>query len=394
MAIQVKNIEKNFGTFKVLDNVSLEINSGELVALLGPSGSGKTTLLRIIAGLEFADKGEIILNGEEANTKHVRDRNVGFMFQHYALFKHMTVFENVAFGLRVQDSSLRLSEARIRHKVLKLLRLVHLEGLQDRYPAQLSGGQRQRIALARALAVQPKVLLLDEPFGALDAKVRKELRRFLRRLHEEFHITTIFVTHDQEEAMEVSDRVVVMSNGHIEQIGTPDEVWNKPCNGFVYDFLGNYNEFEGWKDKEGKVHLTEYDVISLPSGEPSHQDNDWWQRYPAVSMFRPLLPMIGKGATDMPKNKRKVKAITGEGAPVIVFARPHEMLIAREPKGEEYIMARIIHINPAGPLVKLELERRNGNILQAEIPAEVLEELQLNKGEEVLVRPKQMKVFE
>lgn len=398
MGIHVKNIEKNFGAFKALDKVSLEIQSGELVALLGPSGSGKTTLLRIIAGLEFADKGEVILNGEEAQDKHVRDRNVGFMFQHYALFKHMTVFENVAFGLRVLTKDKRPSEVEIHQKVLKLLKLVHLEGLQDRYPSQLSGGQRQRVALARSLAVQPKVLLLDEPFGALDAKVRKELRRFMRRLHEEIHVTTVFVTHDQEEAMEVADRVVVMSNGNVEQIGTPDEVWNKPKNGFVYDFLGNYNEFEGWKDKEGNVHLTEYDLVSTSNTEQTlkTQSKDWWERYPGASILRPLLSQssASEEQTKQVKPKRKAKTNSSEGQKVRVFARPHEMHISREPNGEEYIMAKIIHINPAGPLVKLELERRNGVILQAEIPVEMMQTLKLQRDEEILVRPKQMKVFE
>ncbi|MEQ1789073.1 MAG: sulfate ABC transporter ATP-binding protein [Rickettsiales bacterium] len=397
MGINVKNIEKNFGEFKALDNVSLDINSGELIALLGPSGSGKTTLLRIIAGLEFADKGEVILNGEEAHDKHVRDRNVGFMFQHYALFKHMTVFENIAFGLRVLDKKKRPSEVEIHQKVLKLLKLVHLEGLQERYPSQLSGGQRQRVALARALAVQPKILLLDEPFGALDAKVRKELRRFMRRLHEEIHVTTVFVTHDQEEAMEVADRVVVMSNGKVEQIGTPDEVWNKPVNGFVYDFLGNYNAFEGWKDKDGNVHLTEYDIVSAKPSKntPVRQDKDWWQRHPSASqLLRPLLPgIVSEWYAEIPRPKHKIKKISGKGQKVTVFARPHEMTISREPNGEEYIMAKIIHINPAGPLVKLELERRNGVILQAEIPVEVMESLKLKRDEEVLVRPKQTKVF-
>lgn len=397
MGINVKNIEKNFGEFKALDNVSLEINSGELIALLGPSGSGKTTLLRIIAGLEFPDKGELILNGEEAIDKHARDRNIGFMFQHYALFKHMTVFENVAFGLRVLPKKSRPNEVNIRRRVLKLLKLVHLEGLQGRYPSQLSGGQRQRVALARALAVQPKVLLLDEPFGALDAKVRKELRRFMRRLHDEIDVTTVFVTHDQEEAMEVADRVVVMSNGKIEQIGTPDEVWNKPKNGFVYDFLGNYNEFEGWVDKEDKVHLVEYDVISAPPSDVSqYENNDWWQRHPTAKTFlKPILPSISKDESkEKPSSKRKIKVIAGEGKKVTVFARPHEIIIARQANGEEYVKAKIIHINPAGPLVKIELERFNGAILQAEVPSELLESLQLKKGEDVLIRPKNMKVFD
>ncbi|MCQ8894973.1 sulfate ABC transporter ATP-binding protein [Limnobacter humi] len=243
MSIQVRNIHKEFGTFTALHNVNLDFHSGELVALLGPSGCGKTTLLRIIAGLEQADSGEVILDGEETSNTHVRDRNVGFVFQHYALFKHMTVFDNVAFGLRMKPRAERLNKAQIAEKVHSLLKLVQLDWLADRFPSQLSGGQRQRIALARALAVEPKVLLLDEPFGALDAKVRKELRRWLRRLHDELHITSIFVTHDQEEALEVADRVVLMNQGRVEQIGTPEAVYQHPATPFVYGFLGSANQF-------------------------------------------------------------------------------------------------------------------------------------------------------
>src|SRR5512137_1251532 len=228
MSIEIRNVHKQFGDFQALRNVSLDIDSGELVALLGPSGCGKTTLLRIIAGLETADTGTILFAGADATDVHLRDRQVGFVFQHYALFRHMTVFENVAFGLRVKRRGQRPDEARIKAKVRELLALVQLDWVADRFPSQLSGGQRQRIALARALAVEPKVLLLDEPFGALDAKVRKELRRWLRRLHDELHVTSIFVTHDQEEALEVADRVVVMNRGRIEQQGSPDEVYDQP----------------------------------------------------------------------------------------------------------------------------------------------------------------------
>lgn len=245
MSIEIRNISKNFGEFRALRDVSLDIESGELVALLGPSGCGKTTLLRIIAGLETADQGSIVVSGEDATTKHVRERQVGFVFQHYALFRHMTVFENVAFGLRVKPRGQRPSEAQMSQKVHDLLKLVQLDWLADRFPAQLSGGQRQRIALARALAVEPKVLLLDEPFGALDAKVRKELRRWLRRLHDELHVTSIFVTHDQEEALEVADRVVVINHGQIEQVGTPQEVWEHPASPFVHGFLGDVNLIPG-----------------------------------------------------------------------------------------------------------------------------------------------------
>ncbi len=245
MSIEVRNLSKRFGNTVVCDNLSLDIPAGELVALLGPSGSGKTTLLRIIAGLEVPDAGSVLFHGEDATDADVRERQVGFVFQHYALFGHMTIFENVAFGLRVRPRATRPDEATIKSKVMELLTLVQLDWIADRYPHQLSGGQRQRIALARALAVEPKVLLLDEPFGALDAKVRKELRRWLRRLHDEMHVTSVFVTHDQEEAMEVADRIVVMNKGRIEQDGPPDEVYDHPATPFVLQFLGDVNLFHG-----------------------------------------------------------------------------------------------------------------------------------------------------
>lgn len=406
MAISVKNVRKSFGDFTALDNVSLDIKSGELVALLGPSGSGKTTLLRIIAGLETPDSGDVMLDNKLTTDKHVRDRNVGFVFQHYALFKHMTVFENVAFGLRVRSKKHRPSERQIRRRVLTLLKLVRLEGLHGRYPSQLSGGQRQRVALARALAVEPRVLLLDEPFGALDARVRKELRRWMRRLHDEMPITSVFVTHDQEEAMEVADRVVVMSNGRIEQVGTPDEVWNHPQNSFVYDFLGNYNIFDGWKDKTGNVHIADYDVLSVKPSKTQEISNNLWHRYPAVTkLLQRVIPSFSK--QDMTeeadedsfynmedkKNSRLPELKEGEEA-VRIFARPHEMFIAREPDEFEYISATVSHVNPAGPLVKVELERRNGSLLQAEISSEAMKVLQLKRGEDVLVRPKKTRLFE
>ncbi|MGE0672915.1 MAG: sulfate/molybdate ABC transporter ATP-binding protein [Methylibium sp.] len=245
MSIEVRNLNKRFGPTVVCDGISIDIPSGELVALLGPSGSGKTTLLRIIAGLEVPDSGSVLFHGEDATRTDVRERQVGFVFQHYALFAHMTIFENVAFGLRVRPKATRPSEAEIRSKVTALLKLVQLDWIADRFPHQLSGGQRQRIALARALAVEPKVLLLDEPFGALDAKVRKELRRWLRRLHDEVHVTSVFVTHDQEEAMEVADRIVVMNQGRVEQDGPPDQVYDHPASPFVLQFLGDVNLFHG-----------------------------------------------------------------------------------------------------------------------------------------------------
>jgi len=268
MSIEVRNIRKSFGSFVALDDVSLEFPSGELVALLGPSGCGKTTLLRIIAGLEAADSGSVLLEGEDASGTHVRERQVGFVFQHYALFRHMSVFENVAFGLRVKPRKFRPSEAQIHKKVHDLLGLVQLDWLADRYPAQLSGGQRQRIALARALAVEPRVLLLDEPFGALDAKVRKELRQWLRRLHDELHITSIFVTHDQEEALEVADRVVLMNQGHVEQIGTPREVVEQPGTPFVADFLNLDDHGPTWL-VEAKIRHRGYVLHAVNDTNPA-----------------------------------------------------------------------------------------------------------------------------
>jgi sulfate transport system ATP-binding protein len=427
MGISVSNIRKSFGSFTALKDVTLDIKPGELVALLGPSGSGKTTLLRIIAGLERADSGRIMLQGEDAALRSVRERQVGFMFQHYALFKHMTVFDNVAFGLRVRKRATRPAKKVIEDKVLELLRLVHLQGLHDRYPAQLSGGQRQRVALARALVVEPRVLLLDEPFGALDAKVRKELRRFMRQLHETIPVTTVFVTHDQEEAMEVADRVVVMSNGAIEQIGTPSEVWHQPVNGFVYDFLGNYNEFEGWRDSDGRIHLKDFDVRDSGAVETAvHTGTDHpLERFPRAARWlgrlapgltarpRPLpagntavgvasrsasgSALASCSATAMASQLAAGKAFkqAAGGKTLRLVSRPHELQVLREPNGEaEYIAARILHINPAGPLAKLELQRRNGNILQAEVPAAVVESQKLERGQNVLVRPIKTRLFE
>ncbi len=276
MSIEIRDLNKRFGATVVCDHIDLDVPSGELVALLGPSGSGKTSLLRIIAGLEAPDSGSVRFHGEDATFADVRERNVGFVFQHYALFGHMTIFENVAFGLRVRprraapgsNVRTRPTEAAIRRKVMDLLTLVQLDPLADRYPHQLSGGQRQRIALARALAVEPKVLLLDEPFGALDAKVRKELRRWLRRLHDEVHVTSVFVTHDQEEALEVADRVVVMNQGRIEQVGTPDEVYDRPATPFVLQFLGDINlvPLEGGQGYVRPHELTVLDADAAANG--------------------------------------------------------------------------------------------------------------------------------
>lgn len=394
MSITARNITKRFNHFSALKDVSLEVKSGELVSLLGPSGSGKTTLMRIIAGLEFPDSGSVMLDGEPVHNKGVQQRSVGFVFQHYALFKHMSVFENIAFGLRVRNKEVRPPEHIIRRKVMDLLKLVHLEAFHDRYPHELSGGQRQRVALARALAVEPKVLLLDEPFGALDAKVRKELRRWMRRLHDEIPITSLFVTHDQEEAMEVSDRVVVMSNGKIEQMGTPSEVWQSPANAFVYDFLGNYNEFDGWKDSDGTVHLAETDIIEVPdtklaaakpAGWLPHMGSLFNKMLPGIMPEpEPLLPMKTKKKVRRPKDSKAVK----------LYARPHEMFVTTTPDEHEYIEAVVVHLNPTGSLVKMELERPNGQIIQVEIPSSVLDTTPIAKGDKIYVRPKQTKVFE
>src|SRR3954467_4830150 len=241
MAISAKNVTKRFGDFVALDDVSIDVPDGGLTALLGPSGSGKSTLLRVIAGLEQPDDGQVLLSGGDNTETRVQDRNVGFVFQHCAAFKHMTVFDNIAFGLRIRGEG----TGTIRERVGQLIELVHLKGFERRFPNQLSGGQRQRMALARALAVEPRVLLLDEPFGALDATVRKELRAWLRRLHDEVHVTTIFVTHDQEEAMEVAEQIVVMNHGRIEQIGSPDELYDRPANDFVMSFLGPATRLDG-----------------------------------------------------------------------------------------------------------------------------------------------------
>jgi sulfate transport system ATP-binding protein len=250
MSISIQSIRKTFGAYTALEDISLEVPNGSLTALLGPSGSGKTTLLRIVAGLDFADPGpgRIEFHGEDVSEVSARKRGVGFVFQHYALFQHMTVAQNIAFGLSVLPSAQRPHKSEIRDRVLELLKLVRLEGLDKRRPHELSGGQRQRVALARALAIRPKVLLLDEPFGALDAQVRKDLRRWLRQFHDEIGLTTLFVTHDQEEALELSDQVVVMRNARIEQVGKPQNVYDHPRSPFVYEFLGNVNKLHEGKN--------------------------------------------------------------------------------------------------------------------------------------------------
>lgn len=349
MSIQVKNIEKHFGAFHALNNISLDFPDGQLVALLGPSGCGKTTLLRIIAGLESADGGQVILEGQDATDVHVRERQVGFVFQHYALFRHMTVFDNIAFGLRVRPRATRPSEAEIKKRVMRLLDLVQLGFLADRYPAQLSGGQRQRIALARALAVEPRVLLLDEPFGALDAKVRKELRRWLRTLHDELHITSIFVTHDQEEALEVADQIIVMNKGNVEQIGSPREVYEQPATPFVFDFLGQANRFEG-QHHQGIVQIGE-DRVQL--------------------LNQPNAPQ-GK---------------------VIAFARPDELHIHVQPQ-ENTIQATFLREVWIAGKVVAELQDRQGNLIEIALTADEAKLHQFRPNQTVWLSVTTLHLFE
>ncbi|WP_374336977.1 sulfate/molybdate ABC transporter ATP-binding protein [Leeia sp.] len=350
MSIQVQHIHKRFGQFVALDDISLSFPSGELVALLGPSGCGKTTLLRIIAGLEQADAGQVILDGEDAVARHARERQVGFVFQHYALFQHMTVFDNIAFGLRMKPRRERPSEATIRERVMSLLQLVQLDWLADRFPSQLSGGQRQRIALARALAVEPKVLLLDEPFGALDAQVRKELRRWLRRLHDELHVTSLFVTHDQDEALEVADRVVLMNHGKVEQTGTPEQVYQQPETPFVYGFLGNVNRFAG-RINAGRVEI---------------------------------------GAASLP-----LQGSFAQGEEVIAFARPHELDILPQASVGEGIAARVARVLTFGIRSRVELESLEGlrAPIEVELSREQLQSLALQEGQLVALRPQRLQLF-
>src|SRR5215475_2896236 len=338
LSIEIFDISKRFGTYLALDRVSLEVQSGELLALLGPSGSVKTTLLRIMAGLERPDSGGVRLHGEDAVGRGPRERQVGFVFQHYALFRHMSVFDNVAFGLSVRPRSVRPSKAEIAERVHRLLSLVQLDWVGDRYPSQLSGGQRQRVALARALAIEPKVLLLDEPFGALDAKVRKELRRWLRRLHDEMHITSVFVTHDQEEALELADRVVVMSAGRVEQIGAPAEVYDAPATAFVFDFLGNVNRFD-CRIQEGQAKVGPL-LVAAPEF-PSARD------------------------------------LAG-----LAYVRPHDITL-RAPD-EPGLPAVIRHVFTAGPGIRVELQRRDTQTgIEADLPHDTARQLLLTPGTEV-----------
>jgi sulfate/thiosulfate transport system ATP-binding protein len=346
MSIHIRDVTKRFGSFTALDGVSLEVPSGELLALLGPSGSGKTTLLRIIAGLETPDSGAIAY--EDADVTHVapKDREVGFVFQHYALFRHMSVFENVAFGLRIRKAP----QAEVEKRVRELLHLVRLEGLEKRFPSQLSGGQRQRVALARALAVRPRMLLLDEPFGALDAKVRLELRQWLRHLHDEMHVTTVFVTHDQEEAFEVADHVVVMRSGKIEQSGSPQDVFDNPATPFVMDFLGHVNVFHG-RLESGQMH---WGGIAVDYPEYTHAE--------------------ARNAT--------------------AYVRPHEVELERTPTNGTSLPVKVLHVNPAGAVTRVRVvSEAFGLTMNVDLRPDAYSLLQVRPGDELYATPKRVRVF-
>jgi sulfate transport system ATP-binding protein len=345
MSISIRNVSRRFGSFQALNNVSLDVPHGSLTALLGPSGSGKTTLLRIAAGLESPDSGLVLFQDEDVTETSARDRGVGFVFQHYALFRHMTVFENVAFGLRVR----KYPNDEVRQRANELLQMVRLDGLGSRFPSELSGGQRQRVALARALAVRPNMLLLDEPFGALDAKVRQELRVWLRKLHEEMHVTTIFVTHDQEEAFEMADQVVVMNKGRIEQIGSPQEVFDHPSTAFVMDFLGNVNVFHG-RVQSGRITLGPFNL-----------------RYDDYQHDEP----------------REATA----------YVRPHELDISRSPT-QASLMGRIKQINPAGSVLKVRIRIEDFGVeLNVDITHDRAKSLDLKLKDDVYVHPRSVRVF-
>ncbi len=349
MRIEIDRVSKRFGAFTALDDVSVEIPSGELVALLGPSGSGKTTLLRILAGLEQADRGTIRFDGEDATNVSAGARRVGFVFQHYALFKHMTVGENVAFGLRVRPPGSRPSEAALRARVRELLGLMQLDGMESRRPNQLSGGQQQRVALARALAIEPRVLLLDEPFGALDARVREELRDWLMRLHDELHITSVFVTHDQEEALEIADRVVVLSHGQVAQVGSPGEVYDLPSTPFVYEFLGGVNRLDG-----------------VVVGGLLH---------------------VGTARFAAPERA------TAQEIPAVAYVRHHDLDLTREPVEASSFATRVTRVHAVGPRLRIELARLDGSgSLEAELQRAATPEPP-RVGDELFAIPRRMRAF-
>ncbi|WP_148598573.1 sulfate/molybdate ABC transporter ATP-binding protein [Aquisphaera giovannonii] len=348
MAIEVRNLSKRYGTFQAVKDVSFEVPAGQLVALLGPSGSGKSTILRMIAGLETADTGSVVLTGEDATKIPVQERGVGFVFQHYALFRHMTVRDNIAFGLKVR----KVPKADVKARVDELLELVQLTGYSRRLPSQLSGGQRQRVALARALAPRPKVLLLDEPFGALDAKVRDELRAWLRKLHDEVHVTSLFVTHDQREAFEVSDQLVVLNEGRVQQVGTPQELYERPNSPFVAQFLG-------------QVNILPLRTIAPHAAAPSTSPGD------------PLLQAGADAAADAQ-----------------IYVRPHDLEIHRERNGRPAWRAVVNRVTHLGGAARLDLTVDDAMAIQLELPSERLAMLNLRAGDAVYVVPRVANIFD
>jgi len=371
--IELQSLTKRFGEYAAVNAVDLHVKSGELIALLGPSGSGKTTLLRMIAGLETPTDGRILFSGDDATRRHVRERGVGFVFQHYALFKHMTVAQNVGFGLRVRARKSRPPRAEISARVQELLRLVQLEHYGERYPSQLSGGQRQRVALARALAVEPRILLLDEPFGALDAKVRVELRRWLRRLHDQMHVTSVFVTHDQEEAMEVADRVVIMRAGRVEQVGTPNDVYEHPRTPFVYDFLGNVNIFKG-RVRAGEVHL---ECPVEASSRESHVNGS------------------GSNGTYKPHHNAGGVATGGGGAEddSVLFIRPHMLDIDPQPRNPFAMRACVRRVNAFGSSIRVILLTDSGAEISADLSRERFEALRPRPDQVLYISARDARAF-
>ncbi len=378
MNIKIENLYKEFYNIPTLKDINLEIADGEMIALVGPSGSGKTTLLKIISGIENITKGSISFTNTKKFEITDLSSKIGFVFQNFALFNHMSVYENVSFGLKAQQRKNQLTTKNITDKTTDLLKLMQLDKFKDRYPSELSGGQKQRVALARSLAVEPKILLLDEPFSALDTKIRKDLRRWIKDLHTKLKITTILVTHDLEEAMEVADKIVIMNNGQIEQIGSPNDVYSKPANSFVYDFLGNFNVFHGWKDENGEIS-----IIENYEKDESQSYTKWYNKNKIVHKFFKIFK-----STD---NKKESKTLTR----VEIFARPHDIEIFKNTnKKKEGFIAKIKSINQAGPTAKIELIRGKNEFISAEISHEKLKEENLQAHDEVIVSIREYTFFE
>lgn len=377
MKISLQKISKKFNDFEALTDINIEISEGELIALLGPSGSGKTTILKIIAGLENPTQGQVFINNKDATKLLPNQREIGFVFQHYALFKHMTVAENIAFGLRVKPKNKRPKENQIKEKIDYLLNLVQISNLSNRYPHELSGGQKQRVALARALAIEPRILLLDEPFAALDDKLKIELRRWLHKLKKETNITIIIVTHDQEEALDIADRVVIVNNGSIEQIDSPAELYHSPNNPFIYNFLGHYNIFQATKDSSGKISILNKEANSLINNKK------WYNKHKIISSITNLLRSANHKNTE--HNSEEYFQI---------FVRPHDMEISNQLISPEYIPATITYLNLAGPIVKLELESPDYELIQVEISHDIFDSLGLKKYDLVYTKARQFTMFE